>query len=428
MGQQVELRQRGLDGLGHRGQVHAVQPRVQPQVLSHRQLFVQREQLRHVADVQPRAQVPRVHRLAQQAGPAFGDVEQAREHLHRRGLAAAVRAQEAEDLAALDAEVDVAHRGEITEAARQAFGLHGRLATKIRQGRDDQGLGLAALRQLDVGLFQVSRLRAGQHLGRGRVHQHAAIGHGHQVLESLGLFHVSRGHQHRHVRPLAAQAFDQGPELAARERVHARGRLVEDEQIRVVHQGAAQGHLLLHATRQLAGRPIGKRPHACGRQQVADARIALGLGHAEQARGEVHVVVDRERTVQRPPQPLRHVGDARQQALARGGVAQVGSHHMDQPVLDALDTRHDRQQRGLAHAIGPHQAHGAARGQAQGHVLQGQRVAIAVRHVLQGNCGLHGGLSAKRSHGGFLRWRAQATRARPRAAPRAHAPCPSVRP
>ena len=249
--------------------------------------------------MQPRAQVARVHRLAQQAGLAFGDVEQSREHLHRRCLAATVRAQEAEDLAPLDAEVDVADRGEVTEAACQALGLHGRLAAEIRQGRDDQGLGRPTLRQLDVSLFQVRRLRAGQHLGGGRVHQHAAIGHGHQVLETLGLFHVGGGHQHRHVRSLAAQAFDQGPELAARERVHARGRLIEDEQVGVVHQGAAQGHLLLHATRQLASGPIRKRRHARGRQQAPDAPIALGLGYAEQARSEVHVVVDRKRAVQR---------------------------------------------------------------------------------------------------------------------------------
>jgi len=87
---------------------------------------------------------------------------------------------------------------------------------------------------------------------------------------------------------------------------------------------------------------------------------------------------------------LARAMEAGAHALARGGVGQIGAHHLDQTALDAFHTRHDRQQRGFAHAIGPDQTHGAARGQAQGHVLQGQRVAVAVRHVLHANCGVHG--------------------------------------
>ena len=50
------------------------------------------------------------------------DVEEAGQHLHGRGLAAAVGAEEAEDLAAPDLEADVVDGGEIAEPARQSFG------------------------------------------------------------------------------------------------------------------------------------------------------------------------------------------------------------------------------------------------------------------------------------------------------------------
>ena len=50
---------------------------------------------------------------------ARGRRQQAGQHLHRRGLAAAVRAEEAEDLAALDREADAVDGGEVAEAAGQ---------------------------------------------------------------------------------------------------------------------------------------------------------------------------------------------------------------------------------------------------------------------------------------------------------------------
>ena len=57
-----------------------------------------------------------VDRLAEQQGLSFGRRQQAGQHLHRRGLAAAVGPEKAEDLAALDLEADVVDGGEVAEA------------------------------------------------------------------------------------------------------------------------------------------------------------------------------------------------------------------------------------------------------------------------------------------------------------------------
>ncbi len=53
-----------------------------------------------------------------------------------------------------------------------------------------------------------------------------------------------------------ADAGDQVPELGARQRIDAGGRLVQDEQVGVVDQRAAQAQLLLHAAGELAGRAV----------------------------------------------------------------------------------------------------------------------------------------------------------------------------
>ena len=91
---------------------------------------------------------------------------------------------------------------------------------------------------------------------------------------------------------LAADAVDQVPELGARQRVYAGGGLVENEQIRVVDQCAAQGQLLLHAARELACRARQKFFQAGALRQIVDAQAALGLVMPEQACKELQVFLD----------------------------------------------------------------------------------------------------------------------------------------
>ncbi len=66
------------------------QPRVQFQVLRHGQLAIQREGLRHEADALARFQIVGVGALAEQEGLPRRCRKQSGQHLHGRGLAAAV--------------------------------------------------------------------------------------------------------------------------------------------------------------------------------------------------------------------------------------------------------------------------------------------------------------------------------------------------
>ena len=116
---------------------------MQDQVLPHRQLGVEREGLRHVADLAADVDVVGIDRLAEQPGLPVGGRQQAAEHLHRRRLAAAVGPEEAEDLPPLDLHADVIDRDEIAELLGQAVRLDDHLLL-ARRARGDHQLLVAA--------------------------------------------------------------------------------------------------------------------------------------------------------------------------------------------------------------------------------------------------------------------------------------------
>src|SRR5262249_20889769 len=90
-----------------------IELRMKLEILSNRQLVVERERLRHVADIAARLHVVRSHRRAEQLRRSAGGRQQTRQHFHGGRLAAAVRPEEAEYLAATDAKAHMVHGGEI---------------------------------------------------------------------------------------------------------------------------------------------------------------------------------------------------------------------------------------------------------------------------------------------------------------------------
>src|SRR5262245_60582660 len=99
---------------------------MQLEILLNRQFVVKREGLRHIADMEARLHVVRPHRFAEQFRRSTAWRQKTCQHLHSCRFAAAVRAEEAEDLAATYAEAHMVHRCEIPEPASKPLGLDGR--------------------------------------------------------------------------------------------------------------------------------------------------------------------------------------------------------------------------------------------------------------------------------------------------------------
>src|SRR5262249_14050321 len=118
------------------------------------------------------------------------------------------------------------------------------------------------------------------------------------------------------------------------ERIDAGRRLVENEEVRIVHQRAAEADFLLHAARELAARPASKRIKTCRRKENIDARAGLPGRLAEQAAEEIDVVENAEHGIELAAQPLRHIGDTAVTGSAMRGIRHVSVEHRDFAGLD----------------------------------------------------------------------------------------------
>ena len=125
------------------------------------------------------------------------------------------------------------------------------------------------------------------------------------AIEALGFVHVGRADDHGDA--LRHHVVHDQPQVAARDRVDAKGRLVEQQDLRLVDQRTRQAELLLHAARQLAGQPVLERRKIGKFKQALHARRTLGLRHLVQVGVEVQVLEHRHVGVQ--AEALRHVGD-----------------------------------------------------------------------------------------------------------------------
>src|SRR5690349_10749659 len=119
-------------GAGRRRRMgKTIEARDEFQVLAHREILIETEALRHVADVMLDLVGLRADVIAKARAAAFVGGKQTAQHADRRGLARPVRPEEAVDLPALDAQRQVAHGLAPVEGFRQPFDLDG----DIRRGR-----------------------------------------------------------------------------------------------------------------------------------------------------------------------------------------------------------------------------------------------------------------------------------------------------
>ena len=258
-------------------------PRMKHEVLPDRQLGIERERLRHVADAAARIDVAGVERLAEQQRLAFARRQQPGEHFHRRGLAAAVRADEAENLAAFDREAHSIDGGEIAKTAGKVARRDHRLAVndvprrhfELERARRGCSSGSNSPTNASSTVLACSlRLERGGRAGG----ENFPVVHREQPIEPLGLFHVGGGDDHAHAGPARPDAIDQFPELTPRQRIDAGRRLVEDQTDR--DRGSASSTARVSAAcRRTISSPGGRRtaPGRCcaaARQSAIAVRIA----------------------------------------------------------------------------------------------------------------------------------------------------------
>ena len=197
-----------------------------------------------------------------------------------------------------------------------------------------------------------------------------------QPVEALGLVHVGRGDDRRH--PLRHHLVDDEPELAARDRVDAERRLVEEQHLRLVDEGAGEAELLLHAARELAGEAVAERAEVREREEPLEARRALGSRHPVEVGVEAEVLLDREVGVE--AEALRHVGDA---VLDRLGVA--GDRDAGEDRVAGGGPQHageHAQRRGLAGAVRPDEAEQLAAADLEAQILDRGQLAEAAGEPL----------------------------------------------
>ncbi len=158
-------------------------------------------------------------------------------------------------------------------------------------------------------------------------------------------------------------------------RLNAFGGLVENQQLRLEHERAADRELLLLPAGKIAAAPV---QHLLQHgKQLEDARRDRRGAVLAHAQADAQVFLDRQ--LRKNLAPLRHVADAEPRALLGRQLEQIGAVERDaagrrrQQAHDALE------QRGLAHAVAAHQARARARG--HGEIDIPQRVAAAVELI-----------------------------------------------
>ena len=216
---------------------------------------------------------------------AFGRRQQPGQHLHRRRLAAAVGAEESEDLAALDPELDMVDGGEGAELLGQAVRLDRRRpARRLRTGAITGSLWpsrASSRQQLDERLLE--RVRVGlvaDLVGRAGV-EHLAGVHRHQPVEPLGLVHVGGGDEHAHLSGGARGCGRSGPRTAAaradRRRSSARRGSAGRDRGSASSTGPASASSRPKACPP-AGRGTGCRSVLVSRSSIRQSRSALATG------------------------------------------------------------------------------------------------------------------------------------------------------
>ena len=192
------------------------------------------------------------------------------------------------------------------------------------------------------------------------------------IAEALRLLHVVRGVEDGHALP--AELLDARQDRVPALRVDADGRLVQDEQLRLVEQADADVQPPLHAARELVGPLAGPLVEADDLEHLADPPLQRVAAHPVQLAEEAQVLGRGQLRVDR--ELLRDVPD-RLLRVRRADVDRAsGDVHLPAVTLQEAADHRDRGR--LAGPIRPEQAVGLGWTDAEPDTVHRRSLAIAL--------------------------------------------------
>ena len=140
---------------------------------------------------------------------------------------------------------------EVAEPAGKPFRLDGgRLVLGLGAWTHDDVLVHAPLfrwEESDEGIVERALFCPVENFPWRTVRDDLAVVHCGEPIEPARFVHVGGRNDHAHLWTTRPDRIDQLPELPARKRIDARSRLIENKEIRIVHQRATEADFLLHA-------------------------------------------------------------------------------------------------------------------------------------------------------------------------------------
>lgn len=183
------------------------------------------------------------------------------------------------------------------------------------------------------------------------------------------LVHVGRRNQNRDALP--SQSVEHLPELAARDGIDPRCRLVEQQHRGAVDQGTREGQFLLHAARELAGTPLAEGFDLA--VDRGDQIVVFGHRRAEQRGEEGQILLDRQVGVEREaPGHVAH-------AAADGPVVahDIQAVDLGTPGVRLKQRGQQPEEGRLAGAVGPDESEQFAAADGEAHPVERRQRTVA---------------------------------------------------
>src|SRR5712692_4782188 len=201
------------------------------------------------------------------------------------------------------------------------------------------------------------------------------------VAAALGFVHVMRGDEKSDA--MSRKFEEQIPKLAARDRIDARGGLVEEEKPGLVQHGAAEGQTLLPAAGKLRGQAMHIGREAVEFDDFLDAALQAGGLEAVDAAIELQIFGDGKIVVK--TEILRHVADALANAFGFG--AHIEAFDVSVATAERQKPREHFDDGGFPAAVGAEKAENFTFLDAKADVIDGGEIPEAAHEIVGGNGG-----------------------------------------